>query len=80
MRLRILQDGYGTVEKIQLWLIDRIMGQVPGPVRVTAYRKQFFGAHFARCVHEALHGESEWTRHERELFATFVSHLNKCPY
>jgi hypothetical protein len=80
MRLDILNEGYGLLARMQLRLIELVMGQVPGPVRVTTYRKEFFGGSFSRCAHEALRGDSPWTAHERELFATFVSHLNHCPY
>ena len=75
-----LTQGGDWLTRAQFWLMARVIGQVPGPVRVTAYRKRFFGAQYMECTAEALRADSEWTAHERELFAAFVSRVNQCPY
>lgn len=80
MRLAILKEGSDLLTRLQFRLMELLLGQVPGPIRVSAYRKGFFGTPFLRCLDEALRGDSVWTAHERELFASFISHLNQCPY
>jgi hypothetical protein len=80
MRLHILEHGHRPLQKLQLWAIRRLISQVPGPLYLCMYRSEFFGLPFTRCLQEALRGASEWTVHERELFASFVSGLNTCRY
>ena len=80
MRLKILDRGSGLLQRAQYAMVRRFVGHVPGPVSVTSYRRNFFGKHFARCAHEALRTPSEWTVGELEMFAAFVSRLNRCQY
>jgi hypothetical protein len=49
-------------------------------VKALAYRPEFFGGPYSEMIHELLRGESAWSIGERELFAAFTAHLNKCPF
>ena len=49
-------------------------------VRAHVYGADLFGRAFAGCLQEAMRGPSEWSVGERELFATFVSAQNQCPF
>jgi hypothetical protein len=80
MRLQILNSGHTPLQKVQLALMRWLFGQVPGPIQLAMYRSNYFGKPFMRCAQEALRGNSEWSPHERELFASFVSSLNVCQY
>ena len=80
MRLKILDRGTGLLQRLQYAVIRRFVGHVPGSVCATSYRRNFFGKHFARCVQEALRTGGEWTVGELEMFAAFLSRLNRCRY
>ena len=49
-------------------------------VRTFAHRPELFGAPFSQALQEVMRGESEWSVGERELFATYVSAQNQCPF
>lgn len=80
MRLSILDHGHRPLQKVQLSLIRLLVGRVPGPLLVMAYRRELFGKPWAQVVHEAMREMKEWTVFEVELFATFISNLNACEY
>ena len=80
MRLKIVDRGSGLLQRVQYAVIRRFVGHVPGSVSSTSYRRNFFGKHFASCVQEALRAQGEWTVGELEIFASFVSRLNRCQY
>jgi hypothetical protein len=80
MRLEILRTGHRRVQKIFLGFIRRLVGQVPGPIATMSYRSEFWGKDFSRCLQEAMRGPSVWSIGEREIFATFISSLNRCRY
>ena len=80
MRLKILDRGSGLLQRVQYAVIRRFVGHVPGSVSATSYRRNFFGKHFALCAQEALRTRGEWTVGELEIFAAFVSRLNRCRY
>ena len=44
------------------------------------YRPELFGNPFSEALQDVMRGESEWSVGERELFATFVSCQNQCPF
>ncbi len=54
--------------------------QVSDVLRTIMYRPELFGEPFSTALHEAMHGTSDWSIGERELFATFVSRKNQCPF
>jgi hypothetical protein len=80
MRLKVVDRGGGLLQRLQYAVIRRFVGHVPGSVSATSYRRKFFGKHFARCAQEALRAQGEWTVGELEIFAAFVSRLNRCRY
>lgn len=80
MRLKIVDSGSGLLQRLQYAVIRRWVGHVPGSVSATSYRRNFFGKHFARCVQEALRTDGEWSVGELEIFAAFISRLNRCRY
>lgn len=49
-------------------------------VKALNYRPGLFGAPYSAMIHELLRGESAWSVGERELFAGYTAHLNKCPF
>ena len=80
MRLRILREGHRFTQKLFFRLVKLQMGHVPPPMRVLTYRREFFGAHFLDCLTDGMRRATEWSVGETELFAAFVSKLNRCEY
>lgn len=49
-------------------------------VKALAYRPELFGRPYSELLQILLRGESAWSVGERELFAGYTAHLNKCPF
>ena len=49
-------------------------------VKTLYYRPEMFGRPFSSLTDALLRGDSAWSVGERELFAAYTSHLNKCPF
>lgn len=54
--------------------------RAPDVIRTLRYRSPFFGAHHGAHTHAVMRGPSAWSVGERELFAAFVSNLNRCRF
>jgi hypothetical protein len=80
MRLEILHDGHRPIQKLLLRIVERVVGQVPGPIAVMSYRRELFGKGLSACFQEAMRQQTEWSDGETELFAAFVSKQNSCAY
>ncbi len=81
MRLTSVERGDSFASALLYGLIRVVSGfRAPDVVRTLRYRKAFFGAHHSEHTHVALRGRSAWSVGERELFAAFVSNLNKCRF
>jgi hypothetical protein len=81
VRLRCLEDGHEPREAEALELIRSHRGVEPPDVLKTLhYRPELFGRPFSDTLELAMHGQSDWSVGERELFAAFVSSLNQCPF
>ena len=80
MRLRKVHSGHGFRDKALLAVIRLVNGHAPGVVRTLRYRKDYFGAPFSELTQQVMRGPSLWSLGERELFAAFVSRLNKCVF
>jgi hypothetical protein len=80
VRLAVLDHGHRPVQRLFLGVIRRFVGQVPGPIATMSYRAELWGKQFSGCLQEAMRGPSSWSVGERELFAAFVSKLNRCAY
>jgi hypothetical protein len=52
----------------------------PDVLKTLHYRPELFGRPFSDTLEPAMHGPSDWSVGERELFAAFVSSLNQCPF
>jgi len=65
-----------------LYTIVRVLSgfRAPDVVRTLQYRRAFFGAPHTAHTHAVMRGPSEWSIGERELFAAFVSRLNRCEF
>jgi hypothetical protein len=80
MRLQILHHGHRPLQKLQLKIIGALIGQVPGPIAAMSYRRGLFGRWMSECFVESMQQAKHWSRGETELFAAFVSDLNRCRY
>jgi hypothetical protein len=80
LRLKKVENGQGLHHRLRLWMIRLTIGQFPDVMRTMYYRPRFFGRHFLSAMQTAMRGPSDWSVGERELFATFVSSLNQCPF
>lgn len=80
MRLALLDHGHSRLQKAQLWLLRALSGRALGPVLMMSYRRNFFGKHLARCLQEGLRNARHWSVGELEIFAAFVSGLNRCHF
>jgi hypothetical protein len=79
MRLKTVRKGESFATRLKLALIGMLFSQrTPDVVRTAYHRPEFFGRHFAELVQSVLNGPSSWARGDRELFAAFVSSLNRC--
>lgn len=80
MRLAKVHPRYAWRSRFRLALL-RLRGVRPNDLmKLTEYRPRFFGAPFTAFTSEILAGPSEWTTYQRQLFGTFVSHLNRCRF
>jgi hypothetical protein len=81
VRLAAVSVDHGPAERAALESIEASSGRPPSDVLKTLYyRPELFGRPFSDVLDLAMRGESDWTPGERELFATFVSSLNQCPF
>jgi hypothetical protein len=65
-----------------LYMVVRAMSgfRAPDVVRTLRYRRHLFGTPHSAHTHAVMRGPSEWSVGERELFAAFVSRLNRCEF
>ena len=81
MRLACLENGHDPREADALALVRAERETEPPDVLKTLhYRPELFGRPFSDTLESAMHGRSDWSVGERELFAAFVSSLNQCPF
>lgn len=81
MRLKALEEQQTLKVKLKLGFISLVSGRrAPDVLRALHYQQQRFGEPFSNWMHAVMRGPSEWEIGERELFATFVSHLNQCRF
>ena len=81
MRLRNVERGDRLPTRILYGVIRAVSGfRAPDVVRTLKYRQHLFGEHHTAHTHVVMRGQSAWTVAERELFAAFVSNLNKCHF
>lgn len=80
MRLKQLEESHGLWQKFRFMMIRAAVGSVPGPFLALSYRRDFCGKYLARCYQQGLRQAREWSVDEIELFAAFVSSLNRCRF
>lgn len=78
MRLQILKNGYRPLQKI---ILSILFGQrIPGPVAVMSYRRELFGKHLNAFFQQSMRSKTSWSKGEAELFAAFISSLQRCRF
>jgi uncharacterized peroxidase-related enzyme len=81
VRLAVLDSGHTLATKLLFALIRFASRQpTPEPLKLVAYRPDFFGSRMKLITHEAMRGSSAWSVGERELMAAVVSKANACEY
>jgi hypothetical protein len=56
------------------------VGTFPGPPLTISYKPAFFHKDFIGYIVRGMAGSGGWTKGEAELFASFVSKLNRCEF
>lgn len=81
MRLQAVERGHRLPQKIIIAMIRLTSGRrVVDIIRTIFYRPEFFGRPISAWTQAVMRGPSPWNVWERELFAAFVSNLNKCRF
>ena len=82
MRLDVVDHGHGPAEAAILAQIAQARGlpSASGVLKTLYYRPELFGRPFSAALDAAMRGPSDWSAGERELFAGFVSSLNRCRF
>lgn len=81
MRLRNVERGDRLPVRLLYGVIRAVSGfRAPDVVRTLKYRQDLFGRHHSAHTQVVMRGQSAWSIAERELFAAFVSNLNKCHF
>jgi len=80
VRLGNVERGH-LPDRLLYALIRTMSGfRAPDVVRTLRYRRAFFGAPHTAHTQAVMRGPSSWSVGERELFAAFVSRLNRCEF
>ncbi len=80
MRLHEVARGR-RASRVVFALLRLMTGRdVPDIIKVRYHRPRFFGKPFFGLAQAVMRGPSPWTIGERELFAAFVSALNRCQF
>ena len=81
MRLPALETQQRLKVRLKLGLIRLVSGRrAPDVLRALHYKQERWGEPFSNLLQAVMRGPSDWSIGERELFATFVSHLNQCRF
>jgi hypothetical protein len=81
MRLSVVDNGHDADQAAVLAIVREQLRHEPTDVLKTLhYRPHLFGEPFSAALQATMRGPSDWSPGERELFATFVSSLNQCPF
>jgi|GEM_PF-835209 len=75
-----LRSNCTPIQKFQFNMIEMLIGQVPGPIEVMTYRRDFWGKPMTDCFDEAMRKMTAWTKPEVELIAATVSRANTCNF
>ncbi len=80
MRLACLEKPRGLVQEFRFACMRALAGRVPPPILTLSYRRDLCGKHLALCYREGLGKARAWSRAQIEIFAAFVSTLNRCRF
>lgn len=81
MRLEKIRSGHRLGAKLKMAMMRLVTGRpAPDVVKTLLYRPEVFGTAANELFQAAMRGESKWSVGERELFAAFVSNLNRCRF
>jgi hypothetical protein len=81
LRLVVVERGHRLPQKLKLAVIRlATRRRVVDIIRTLLYRPEFFGTPMSAWTQAVMRGPSEWSVGERELFAAFVSRLNRCRF
>ena len=81
MKLQAANTGHNLLTKMKLGMFAAVTrDRAPDVLRLLLYRPELFGRPFMLYVEAVLRGESTFTVGERELFAAYVSKLNRCDF
>lgn len=81
MRLTALENDQTLMVRLKLGMIRVFSGRrAPDVLRALHFKQKRWGEPFSDLLQAVMRGPSDWSVGERELFATFVSHLNQCRF
>lgn len=81
MRLNEINRPRGWWDRLWIFGVSVTMrGPAPDVLCLEHYRPELFGKSWNKVLQHVMRSKSRWTIGERELFATFTSKLNQCPY
>ena len=81
MRLRNVERGDRLRFKLFYAFVRVVSGYRASDVmRTLRYRRHMFGQPHSAHTQAVMRGPSDWSVGERELFAAFVSRLNRCHF
>jgi hypothetical protein len=81
MRLAKVERGHRLRQKLLLKVIRLVSRrEPPDVVKTLLYRPEIFGKPMNVLFQDVMRGPSPWSIGERELFAAFVSNLQRCEF
>lgn len=81
MRLPNVERGDRVSTRLFYAVVRLLSGfRAPDVVRTLRYHAHLFGAPHSTHTQAVMRGPSEWSVGDRELFAAFVSRLNRCHF
>jgi hypothetical protein len=81
MRLANVARGDRLSTRLFFAFVRAVSGfRAPDVIRTLRYRPDFFGRPHSAHTQAVMRGTSEWSVGERELFAAFVSRMNRCHF
>jgi len=81
MRLPNVERGDKPSVRLFYAFVRLVSGfRAPDVVRTLRYRRHLFGRPHSAHTQAVMRGPSAWSVGERELFAAFVSRMNRCHF
>ena len=71
MRLQVIEQPRGLIQKLRFFLLRSRMGRIPCPILAMSYQRELCGKYLAHCYQEGLRQAREWSVGEIEIFAAF---------